>query len=214
LMWPGIVISSLIQLAVLAAIPFFYHLIRRKKWQGFLRYIGWYQPTKKAMWAATAIALLVGGMFLVMLVAVPSLKQEMLSPDTATGKLIQNLNVRGFSVDLFLSLAIIAWIQTALAEEIFFRGFLAKGLIRRFGFSVGNVLQALFFGLLHGGLLLAVSGQSVASWMVLFIVLMPAVCGWLIGWNNEKAGGGSILPGWWAHGLGNTAAYLMFLFMV
>ena len=42
-------------------------------------------------------------------------------------------------------------IQTGLSEEILFRGFLGKRLIAKFGFAVGNVVQGLLFGTLHGG---------------------------------------------------------------
>jgi len=38
---------------------------------------------------------------------------------------------------------IYSFIQTGLSEEIFFRGFLEKRLIRKFGFQIGNAMQSI-----------------------------------------------------------------------
>ena len=37
----------------------------------------------------------------------------------------------------------------------------------------------------------------------LIITLITGFSGWLLGWMSEKAAGGSILPGWMVHGVGN-----------
>lgn len=90
-------------------------------------------------------------------------------------------------------------IQTGLSEEILFRGFLAKRLISHLGFATGNLLQGLVFGLLHGAMFFLVTTPLKA----LIITLITGFSGWLLGWMAEKAAGGSILPGWMVHGVGN-----------
>jgi membrane protease YdiL (CAAX protease family) len=45
----------------------------------------------------------------------------------------------------FAIIVVVAFIQTGLAEELLFRGFMAKRLIALLGFQRGNALQALLF---------------------------------------------------------------------
>ena len=85
---------------------------------------------------------------------------------------------------------------TTLGEEIFFRGFLGGWLIRRFGFGIGNLLQAAIFLLPHL-LLLLVSTQF---WG---IIVVQALGGWFLGWLRYRSD--SILPGWLIHTLANAA---------
>lgn len=80
-----------------------------------------------------------------------------------------------------------------------FRGFLGKRLIAKFGFAVGNVVQGLLFGTLHGVMFFFVTTPLKA----LLITLITGFSGWLLGWMTEKGAGGSIVPGWMAHGVGN-----------
>lgn len=92
-----------------------------------------------------------------------------------------------------------AVLGTSLPEELLFRGFLLKRLATRFGFAIGNLIQALLFGLLHSvifinqlGLLSALS----IGWFTLLIA-------WLMGFINEKSATGSIYPSWLIHALAN-----------
>lgn len=84
----------------------------------------------------------------------------------------------------------------ALGEEVLFRGLLGGWFIRKFGFAVGNTLQALAFLVPHTVLLLI----SVAMWPLLIVQF---VMGWLLGWLRHASG--SILPGWLTHSLVNAA---------
>ncbi len=88
-------------------------------------------------------------------------------------------------------------IYTTLGEEIFFRGWLGGWLVRRFGFGVGNTVQAFVFLLPH--LLLLTVG--IGFWPI-FIPQFAA--GWLQGWLRHRSG--SILPSWFAHTLSNVAS--------
>ncbi len=89
----------------------------------------------------------------------------------------------------------------ALAEEMFFRGFVAGLLFRRFGFRTGNIIQALIFLSPHLLLLLV----SLRLWPLLPLQL---IAGWVLGWLRQRSD--SIGPGWLAHALTNLLPALLF----
>ncbi len=93
-----------------------------------------------------------------------------------------------------------------------FRGFVAKRLTYRFGFRTGNALQALVFGLLH--LLLFALSIPMDLLPLALIFLFSTLAGWAVGYIKEKHARGSIVPGWVAHGLGNTIAYFVIAFVL
>jgi membrane protease YdiL (CAAX protease family) len=95
----------------------------------------------------------------------------------------------------YLSVAVLA-----VAEEIFFRGLLGGILVRRYGFGLGNLLQALVFLAPHLLLLLV----SSALWPLLPVQL---VSGWLLGWLRYKSS--SIGPCSLAHVIANVLAPLL-----
>lgn len=105
---------------------------------------------------------------------------------------------------------IYAFIQTGLSEEILFRGFLMKRLSNKFGFQLGNVLQSLVFGLMHGVLFFS----NIAILAVCFITIFTAIVGWLLGWMNEKEADGSIIPSWIMHGIVNFLSAIYVIFFV
>jgi membrane protease YdiL (CAAX protease family) len=88
----------------------------------------------------------------------------------------------------------------ALAEEMFFRGFLAGLLIRRLGFTVGNTIQALTFLTPH----LLLLQVTLLMWPILPVQL---IAGWLLGWLCYRSG--SIAPGSLAHAASNVIAPLL-----
>lgn len=106
----------------------------------------------------------------------------------------------------------IAMVKTSLSEEILFRGFIAKRLISALGFKWGNLLQALIFGLVHLALFWILMDAKV--WFLAFIFMLSAVAGYMIQYINEKFSGGSIIPGWIAHGFGNTISYFVIVFLI
>ena len=98
---------------------------------------------------------------------------------------------------------IYAWVREAfyitLGEEVFFRGLLGGWLERRFGFRVGNAVQAVVFILPHLLLLMI----STSFWLV---IIVQFIAGWVLGWLRSSSG--SILPGWVAHSLINAIGAL------
>jgi len=86
-------------------------------------------------------------------------------------------------------------VYTTFGEEIFFRGLLGRVLFKRFGFRIGNLLQALIFLLPH--LFLLTISSAFAPTLV-FIAIMA----WVIGWLRYRSE--SIIPGLIMHTLANT----------
>lgn len=108
------------------------------------------------------------------------------------------------------AVAVYAVLSTAFWEECLFRGFLLKCLGHRFGFLVGNTVQAAVFGLMHGVLFFAAVGILRA----LLVTLLTGLIGWGLGYLNEKQAGGSIFPSWAIHALSNLIAGMYAAFAV
>lgn len=135
-------------------------------------------------------------------------KQATLLPNSVTGK----LRLMGFNSTSVSLLLIIALIKTSFSEEILFRGFIAKRLIHKFGFKAGNFWQAIVFGLVHLLLFGLLSNTAFLPLMIIFV--FSTFAGWAIGYIKEKYANGSIIPGWIAHGLGNTISYWVIAFVI
>jgi|TARA_B100001964_G_scaffold223185_1_gene268841 membrane protease YdiL (CAAX protease family) len=87
---------------------------------------------------------------------------------------------------------VLAGILGPIAEEIFFRGYVLPGLIKRFGIGRSLLLSSLMFGLFH---------------IDLGAIVPTFVLGLALGWVYLKTG--SIWPAIFAHGLHNTVAVLV-----
>jgi membrane protease YdiL (CAAX protease family) len=165
---------------------------RRRDWPHVLRVLGW--RTSPPIWFAwaIAIALVTGGAAVaVVLVFAPILVTH---PSPATTEYVYAR--MGLSVASVVGAFAAEAVFTTLGEEVFFRGLLGGWLVTRLGFQLGNAVQAIIFLAPHA-LLLAV---NVHFWPVLVPQL---AAGWLLGWLRTRSG--SILPGWLAHTLVNTA---------
>ncbi|MGC2237681.1 MAG: CPBP family intramembrane glutamic endopeptidase [Pyrinomonadaceae bacterium] len=202
------IISALLQVFVFTLIPFIVFLITRRTASGFFNYIGLKATTRKAVLfaALTSLIFLAGGISLAFLSN--EIREILINPPSVSGKIRQI----GFQPAAIFLLIIIAWFKTSLAEEILFRGFIAKRLINRLGFQTGNILQALIFAVVHV-LLFWILAKSGAAFLV-FIFLLSGFAGYIIEYINEKYGEGSIIPGWIAHATGNTLSYFVLAFLI
>ena len=104
---------------------------------------------------------------------------------------------------------LISFIQQAFAEEVLFRGFIAKCLVERLGIMTGNIVQAIIFGLIHV-FLSSADNRNLFVYMIIFI--STATGGWLLGYLNEKLFNGSIIPSILMHGTGNFIMLLSVAF--
>lgn len=133
----GAALTAVVQVLVFSAVPFLVYLARRRTARGFLRYVGLYVPERRTLLWATLLVLVTAPLMLWMF-STPGLREVAIGPATVAGALRQ-LEAGAGSVVILL---LYAWVQTSLAEEIFFRGFIAQRLIDWFGFAIGNVVQA------------------------------------------------------------------------
>ena len=114
----------------------------------------------------------------------------------------------GQGISALPSLFFYAFLRTALSEELLFRGFILKRVQDIKGFAVGNIVQALLFGLMHG-IPFGIVTRSISA--LFLLTLIPGLFGWYEGWLNEKRCGGSIVPGWMVHGCLNLLTGILSL---
>lgn len=195
----NLLIGFVVQLLLFSALPFIWWLIKKRKDTSFFRWIGLKKPVihdKKNYGLIVLFTLL---LFLSVSLIIPMIVD---SSDTATSQFA------GQGLSALLPVLIYSFLQTGLSEEIFFRGFLTKRLVSAFGFNIGNFIQGLLFGLLHGVFFFSVVGM-VRSLLIIFIT---GIIGLLMGYINEKQSDGSIISSWLLHGFANVFASIITMF--
>ena len=121
---------------------------------------------------------------------------------------LANAKFTDFKLATILAMLLYAILQTALAEEILFRGFIAKRLQHRCGYLKANLSQAVLFGGLHGVMLL----NTGTNWLfIIFIVALTSCIAFMIDEIDEKLAGGSILPGICIHSGANIVSSLILM---
>lgn len=187
-----IVISALLQLFAFTLIPLLWWLITDRK-TNFFTWIGLKKPSfTSSKLKIIAVIVLTAAIYIVLMFLIMT---TMLSnTSSATNQF------SGKGIAAIPAILIYAIIQTSLSEELFFRGFLCKRISNKFGFVVGNIVQSLLFGLMHGIPFGVASGDIVAG---ILLTLLPACIGFVQGWLNEKKSDGSIIPSWILHALMN-----------
>lgn len=172
------VLSSILQLALFTLIPFVWYALCLKKCSGFFQWIGLKRPLEFDRTLLGFIVFTIVAFIVVSIGILYSLK----GVDTATSKF------SGMGVIGLPSALIYAFITTALSEEILFRGFLLKRLSNKFGFYIGNIVQSILFGLLHGVMFFSLINLI----QVVLIIAFTGLIAWCMGYANEKKAGGSI----------------------
>jgi membrane protease YdiL (CAAX protease family) len=201
------IIGAVLQILVFSLIPFLFFVIKRRSAKGFFDFIGLKRSTKRANYLAVFACLLFALPLLFLTMTNIEFKEIMFDPNSITGKFRQ----MGVSFDSAILLLLIALVKTSMAEEILFRGFVAKRLISLMGYGIGNVVQALIFGLIHT-ILFSFITTNIYFLTVIFVV--PSLGAYVSVYLNEKIANGSIIPGWISHGLANIIAYSVVGFML
>lgn len=123
---------------------------------------------------------------------------------------ISTSEFEGLGFSAVPAILVYAVFNTALPEEIFFRGFLLKRLSIKFGFYTGNIIQAIIFGLLHGTMFFSLIGAV----KTIIIILFTAIIAWFMGYINEQKANGSIIPSWIIHSFSNIFAGICAAFSI
>lgn len=186
-------LSAVLQLLVLTAIPFLWHLFSGRRDSGFLQWIG-LRPAAEVPFKA--MGAIFAGLALATLLPYWYLYQT--GSLTYSGFTVDSYRQTGWSLQTVLVILIWAVLQTSLSEEIFFRGFLCKRLSQALGWKAGTAVQAVLFGAIH---LPAVWGKGVVPALVL--VLLTGGIGFALGWLSQRKAEGSILYGWCIHAAAN-----------
>lgn len=198
----NIAISAIIQVILFSVIPFCWWFFTARKKQSFLSWLGIKKPVIKNKGNYTVWFLLT-----IFLLFVPSNLIVFFYIDSS---LLASNRFAGLGFSAIIPALLYAIIQTGLSEELLFRGFLLKRFAYTFGFQIGNILQGLLFGSIHGWMLFSVIPFEV----VVLVVIVTGLAGYLMGWINEQKSNGSILTSWSIHSMGNLIASFFAMFNV
>jgi len=202
------IVNAIVQLIVVVIIAALVWAVFGRKKSGFLKYVGLYAPTPRSVWIALGLFFVCTALSSVFYI-LPQLREAAAADNTVAGAIRQN----GWSAETVGVILVVAGVKTALTEEIFFRGLIAKRLIGWLGFPVGNTIHALIFGAVHLLIFALPGGPKFTPLLGAAFLLLPGASGWLMAFANEKSGNGSIVPGWIIHALGNAAAYPLLAFV-
>lgn len=195
----NLVINSVIQIILFSLIPFIWWFLKNRKQVSFFQWIGIKRPIiiNRQKYIITFLIIII--LYLSLAFIIPKLLGD---SDTATSKFA------GQGMKAILPALIYSFLQTGLSEEIFFRGFLTKVFSSKFGFKLGNSIQAIIFGLIHGFMFIS----DIGYFKAIIIVLITSTIGLLMGWINEKQSDGSIIPSWLLHGIANLISAIVAMF--
>ncbi len=200
-------INATLQVGVVLIVAFVLWAIFARKRESFPRYIGLIAPTSKAMlWTLGVACLLIPATLAVFML--PTVREMAAGENTVAGM----IRAQGFTADVVGQIIIIALFKTALSEEIFFRGLLAKRLIHWLGFGAGNTIHAILFGGVHLLIFAIPGGPKFDPVLAFAIAGLPAIGGWVMAWLNERVGNGSIAPSWFLHAAANALSYPVLAF--
>ncbi|MBW0144544.1 CPBP family intramembrane glutamic endopeptidase [Sphingomicrobium clamense] len=199
------VVSALGQLAVVLVIVTLAWAIFGRRRAGWREWLGLGWPPAGWWKGALLIVAALAAIKIPLFTLTPLV--EITSGENTVGGMLSG---KGWSAEIIATILVMALVKTALTEEILFRGLIAKRLIGRLGFTIGNFLQALLFAGVHLLIFLAPGAPEMSLASVSAFFLLPFVAGWLMAYANERWGGGTIWPGWIIHGVGNVIAYAVF----
>ena len=201
-------LNTFVQLVVVLAIAGLAYGLAGKSRGRFTAFVGLVRPNRSSMLLALLSALILVPASLALFYFTP-LKEIATAESTVTGA----LKSRGVSGEIILVILIVALFKTSLAEEILFRGLIAKRFIRWWGLGIGNTLHAALFASVHMVIFVAPGGPVFNPFLASAIFVIIGVGAWVQGWLNESKGNGSISPGWLIHAATNLISYPVLAFL-
>lgn len=196
----NMLLSSIIQMLLFCLIPFVWWGVTARKEESFFRWIGLKGIGKEMRKAAALNTIAIAILFLTVSSFILYVTRDV---ETAAASYFGGIGIRALPAAL-----VWAVLNTALSEELLFRGFLLKRLSNKFGFTVGNIVQSVIFGLMHGIMFFAVVSVFQAAAVTAFTGLIAFAMGYL----NERKSDGSILPSWIVHAVSNTFSATIAMF--
>ena len=193
------IISSVMQIILFSLIPLIWWLITARKKESFFKWIGLKKIEKENKKSSVVNMLPIAISYLIVSFITIYLIKDI---ETATSEFA------GMGVSALLPALIYAIFNTALPEEILFRGFLLKRIASKFGYMIANIIQSTIFGLLHGFMFFYVLGIV----KTIVIIFFTGIIAFAMGYINEKKANGSILPSWFIHALSNIFASIIAMF--
>ncbi len=192
-------LSGIIQVVVFSAIPFVFWLFFYRNKEAFFKWIGFKSIEISKVKEGIKYSMLVLLFYCTLGYFILKILEDV---EVASSEFT------GLGMVALPAVLVYAFISTGLSEEIFFRGFLLKRFSNKFGLKLGNTIQAILFGLLHGIMFFTLT--TVINTII--IIFFTAAIGWIMGYINEEKAAGSIVPSWILHGLSNVFACLLTLF--
>lgn len=193
--------NSIFQIILFSIIPFVWWLVTAKKKEKFFSWIGIKKVAKEEKAGVWRLTFLITTAFVILSIFVLF---------TLKGTATATSEFAGMGIKVLPAALIYALFNTALPEEVLFRGFLLKRLKNKFGFAIANILQSILFGLLHGFMFFSLIGTVKA----ILVIVFTGSIGWFMGYINETKARGSIGPSWIIHGLSNTFSALISMFSI
>jgi len=180
--------GTLTQFIVFSFVPFIWWLIKYHKHTTFFKWIGLYKP-EKCVSNKQVVFAIAGYMMIWLITHLPAI--TIYTQPSANA-------YAGLKFEAVIPILIVCFLQNGVCEELLFRGFIGKRLIAIFGVNIGNIAQAICFGLVH---VLLFPGAGMITYILLIIT--TSLGGWMLGYLDEKIFNGSIIPSIILHGLGN-----------
>lgn len=191
-------LSTTIQVCIAAFVCVGAWAIFGRKRVGLLTWLG----LTSAPAGLVALAFATGVLTAVALLKIPGLSDVASAP----GTVVHQVAAGRTDVAALMALAMVALIKTAFAEELVFRGLIAKRLYKRLGLWGGNIVQATLFAAVHLPVLVLPEARNlIGAGMIGFAFLVALVAGWL----NERTANRAIWPGVGLHAGANLTTYLM-----
>ena len=156
------IISSVMQIILFSLIPLIWWLITARKKESFFKWIGLKKIEKENKKSSVVNMLPIAISYLIVSFITIYLIKDI---ETVTSEFA------GMGVSALLPALIYAIFNTALPEEILFRGFLLKRIASKFGYMIANIIQSTIFGLLHGFMFFYVLGIVKTIVIIFFTII-------------------------------------------
>ncbi|WP_053985076.1 CPBP family intramembrane glutamic endopeptidase [Niameybacter massiliensis] len=174
-------VNMIFQIILFGIIPFGWYALSHRSCKGFFEYIGIKRTKKQSYTQAFKITAITYIFSIIVLLILKAVQGGM-----STNALIK---VYDKGIVIYSISLILFGLQTGISEEILFRGFFAKGLIKRYGFLRGNTLQTLIFMCPH----IMTFGQASLLECALGMI-NSGVIGFAFGYIMHDKTEGSIIP--------------------